>query len=55
MRRLIELLRDLREEPISHDDAWRILATKHTTGPADVQGLKSEDSVSRLPEFRGGL
>ncbi len=32
MRRLFELLRDLREAPISHDDAWRMLATKHTAG-----------------------
>ena len=45
MRRLIELLRDLREARISHDDAWRMLATKHTAGPADSQDLKSKNSV----------
>jgi len=47
MRRLIELLRDLREAPISHDDAWRMLATKHTSDPADSQDLKSKNSVHR--------
>jgi len=45
MRRLIELLRDLREAPISHDDAWRMLATKHTAGPADSQDLESKNSA----------
>ncbi len=45
MRRLIELLRDLRETPISHDDAWRMLATKHTGGPADSHNPTSKKSA----------
>jgi hypothetical protein len=46
MRRLIELLGDLREAQMSHDDAWRILATKYTAAPADSQELKSKNSAS---------